>query len=444
MKKVLIISYYSPPVGAGSVLRTVKFAKYFQRINWEPIILTCTPRNYYAKDDFLLKELSGIRIFRTKGSSRNLINENRIIRLPNEKKRKFYENLFLSFRIPDTQIIWKKKAVELASEILEKEDINIIYCTAPPFTDFLIGAELKEKYGTRLVVDYRDSWLYSQSNFYPTSFHKFRNRKLEQEIIRVADEIITINRKIKEHIIEEYPNVDHGDIKIIPHGFDQEDFNNASFHLPRTNKMRFTHAGYFFNPATPKYFLEGLAIAIKKKPEIKYRTEACFLGLLSKENLKLIQKLGLHSVVYSPGYVNHLECIKYFIASDVLWLTVGKGKDDDLVSTIKLSEYIGTRKPILASIPDGVIKQSLRFYDAVKFCEPDSPEEIADAILEYYELFTANKLPLPNEDVVQKFNIEKLTTQLIRHFEFLIDITPQTKVKARIVSEEKIVTGNDN
>jgi glycosyltransferase involved in cell wall biosynthesis len=84
-----------------------------------------------------------------------------------------------------------------------------------------------------------------------------------------------------------------------------------------------------------------------------------------------------------------------------------------------MTEYIGARKPILACVPDGAAKQLLRGYDAVRICEPDEPEQIARLIIEYYDLYEKRMIPHANEEVVGKFDIEVLTAQLVRYFEFL-------------------------
>jgi hypothetical protein len=424
-------------MGISGVLRTVKFVKYFPRFDWEPYVVTMTPRTYFSRDESLLDEVrqSNVKIFRTHcRGKKNLLNDHKLKRLPNEGRRKFFTRFKQFYKLPDVQKSWKKKGFKLASQIIENEKIDLIFATAPPFTDFMIASDLKKKYGIPLVIDYRDSWLHSASNFYPTPYHKHNILKKEAEVLRTADEIFTINRRIKEHIIESYENLSHQDVNVIPHGFDQEDFDSATSQLPRTNKMRFTYAGSFFDLITPKYFFEALAIAIVKRPEIKKRIESCFLGVLSRENLHLISKLNLTEVVYNPGYVNHRECIKYLLASDVLWFMIGNGRGSDIISTIKLYEYFGARKPILACVPDGVAKGSLRNHDAVKICEPDKPESIAANILEYYDLFSQNKLPIPNEDFINKFSAEKLSHLLIRYFEFLIDISPH----AHLISNKNI------
>lgn len=425
-------------MGKGSVLRPVKFMKYFPRFGWEAIAVTHTPKNYYAKDDHLLNELKsdGVRIFRTPcRGKKTLLTSHKLKNLPNENLRQFICRLRKTFKIPDPQIGWKKKALKLASEIIEKEKVEIIFATAPPFTDLLVGYELKKKYGIPLVIDYRDSWLNSPDNFYPTRLHRFMNLKKELEVLRIADEVIAINRRIKELIIEQYHNVEHSDIDIIPHCFDREEFELANSQLPRTNKMRFTHSGNFFGLMTPKYFLEGLSLVFKRRPELGSKIEACFIGLLSKENLKLVKQYGLTDSVYTPGYVNHKECLKFLLSSDVLWFMIGKGRGDELISPVKLSEYIGAKKPILACLPDGVAKTSLRFHDACKICEPDDTEAIAKLIIEYYGLYKKNAMPKVNEEILSAYDIEKQTHQLVRSFEFLIDITPQIEFKGKKLEE---------
>jgi glycosyltransferase involved in cell wall biosynthesis len=422
-------------MGMGGVLRPIKFAKYFKEFDWQPIIITDTPRNYYAKDDFLMNELrdSDTRIYRTRLRGRkNILNDNKLKRLPNEGTRQIFRNLSQILHIPDSKKKWQKRAIMLASNILDNEDISIIYTTAPPFRDFNIGVELKKKYNIPLVVDYRDSWLDSPSRFFLTPMHRFANMKMEAEVLRVADVVLTINRRIKEKIIGQYPKIKQNDITIMPHCYDKEDFEQFNTQLPRTSKMRFTHAGSFFNNDTPKYFLEALSIVFRRKPELKKKIEACFIGSLTKENINRIKEFNLFDTIYAPGYVNHKESIKYMLASDVLWFMIGKGQGDELVTPAKLSEYIGAEKPIIACIPDGAAKLMLKNYNAVKICGPDKPEDIAQFIIEYYELFQKNNLPVPNQEMIEKYDIKNIAHQLVRSFEFLIDIAPQTTIKEHL------------
>ncbi|MEO8512922.1 MAG: glycosyltransferase [Ignavibacteria bacterium] len=432
MKKVLVITHDFPPLGKGSVLRPLKFSKYFRNYDWEPIVLTSTPRSYYFRDTSLLDEINelGITVYRTKSSSNNLLTGRKLKDLPNEKTRLLKRNLTRYRKQPDEHKSWIAKAVKLGKEIIESHKIEIIYATGPSFTALIAAGELKEKYKIPLVTDYQDSWLHSATAYYPIGYQRLRSMKIEQEVIKVTDEIITTNRRIKEYLIEEYDYLKHDDINIIHHGYDEDDYRKALLHpLPEKPKMRFTSVGSFFDLITPKYFFEGLRIAFEKKPELRGKIEACIIGGISRENLKIIQKNNISDSVVNPGYVDHNEAIRYMLASDVLWFMVGKGNGEEVVAPVRLAEYFGSRKPILASVPDGAAKQLLRGYDAVRICEPDEPEEIAKLIIEFYDLYQNRMMPVANEEVVSKFNVDKLTYQLVRYFEFLRDIPPEFGIR---------------
>lgn len=437
LKKVLLITHDFPPIGKGSVLRALKFAKYFPKYDWEPVVLTSTPKTYYFKDEYLLNETehmqqNGMQVFRTKGSGNNILTGRKLKALPNESSRTRSRNLARVRNLPDEHKSWISKAVKLGSEIIESQKIEIMYATAPSFTAFVAAGELKEKYKIPLVIDYQDSWLHSSANFFPMGYHRLRNMKMEQDVIRVTDEIITINRRIKEYLIEEYDYLKHTDINIIHHGFDEEDYSKArAMGLPEKPRMRFTNVGSFFDLVSPAHFFEAVKIVFEKRPDMRGKIEACFIGGLSKENLKLIQKHNISDAVFNPGYLSHIDAIRYMLASDVLWLTIGKGDGDEVVSPVRLSEYFGARKPILAAVPDGAAKMMLKNYEAVRICEPDEPNEIANIMIEYYDLAEKRMMPAPNEEMIREFNVDNMTYDLVRYFEFLRDIPPEFGIKKR-------------
>src|SRR5437867_13143679 len=185
-------------MGLGSVQRISKFIKYFPRYGWEPIVLTATPKFYYARDEYLLNEVTsaGAKIYRTPArGSLNFLNDSRITPLPNEKRRRFKRKLRQTFRVTDSSPLarrWKKKALKKSNEIFNQHKIDIIFATAPPFADFLVACKLKEKYQIPLIIDYRDSWTDNPFSFYPTPLHRFINTKHEEEVLRVTDKVITV------------------------------------------------------------------------------------------------------------------------------------------------------------------------------------------------------------------------------------------------------------
>lgn len=424
MNKVLFISYYFPPMGMGGVQRTLKFAKYLLQYNWQPVVLTINPKKYFAIDEYLLNEAveSGIIIERT--GKKKLDTGQIVTRVPKERFRRIKSKIGQFFFIPDTKIFWKKKALKKIDKLWKKYDgFDLVYATAPPYTDFLIGQEVKKKYKIPLVIDYRDAWVDSKVlNFYPTPFHKQRNMKLEKKVIKDANVVITTNRRVKELIISRYGNIAYNDIKIFPHGYDSEDFENASAKkLPLTNKMRITYSGSFYT-RDPKFYFKAIKNFLTRHPELKDKVEFCFLGLFTKEHLNIAKSLNIQDSLNLPGYLNHFECVKYILASDVLFLLISRGENEDAAMPGKVGEYIGSRKNIIACIPEGVTKKILEGYKAIKFVEEENPEKIADRIYEYYLLFEQNNMPVPNEEMVLSYDRKLLTSDLAKEFNYLLDV----------------------
>jgi glycosyltransferase involved in cell wall biosynthesis len=430
MRKVLVVAYYFPPMGLSGVQRTLKFVKYLPQHGWQPTVLTVAPGSYFARDASFLREIEPLqtRVLRTasidptrffrKGS----VSEAKVIKMPSEWIRKTLNVGSQFFFVPDNKIGWKRKACKGASEILEREKFDLIFATAPPYTDFLIGQYLKKRYRLPLVLDYRDSWIDNPYHFYLTPVHRWLHHVLEKRVLRASDKVVTINRRIKELLLTGYPFLQYQDVEIVPQGFDPEDFNlDGVPPVPRGQRMRLTYSGTFIDKRTPKYFLHALVRLFQEQPELRDRIEACFLGHFREENLKLVYRLGLQDVVRVVGYVDHKECVRNLLASDVLWLIIGKGKGEDMMSTGKLYEYLGARKPILGCVPAGVAKTTIEDSGAGIVVEPDDVKGIAAAIRTLYQRYESRTLVGPNEEYVEKFNRKRLTADLARTFELLVE-----------------------
>jgi len=87
-----------------------------------------------------------------------------------------------------------------------------------------------------------------------------------------------------------------------------------------------------------------------------------------------------------------------------------------------VGEYIGSKKNIIACIPEGVTKKMLEKYNAIKFINEENPVEIANAIKEYYDAKQSHTLPVANEDMLSEYDRRNLTYELAVEFNLLKDI----------------------
>ncbi len=429
--RVLVIAYYFPPMGLSGVQRILKFVKYLPEHGWEPTVLTITPTAYFALDYSLLREVNDNKIKTVRTNSLDptrLFESGKPLRMPHEKVRNFLSRVSQAVFIPDNKIGWRHEALKVGRKLFQSGNqdgnrpFDVILSTAPPYTCHLIGATLSKEFGIPLVLDYRDAWVDNPLHFYLTPLHKIMHQNLEKKVLRASNRVITINRRIKELMIRRYRFLGYNDIAIIPQGYDPEDFRvEDPLKLPYSDKMRFTYAGTFYHNRTPKYFLRALSELLKGRPNLKGKIEAAFIGNFRKENLALIESLGLRDVVKVFGYLDHKSTVRYLMSSDVLWLTIGYGKGEDMISTGKLFEYIGSRKPILGLVPDGIAKTTILESGAGKVVNPYDVSAIKKAVAEYYELWGKNELPEIPVEFAQTYDRSRLAADLAKELSFQLD-----------------------
>ncbi|MES2765023.1 MAG: glycosyltransferase [Bacteroidota bacterium] len=420
-KKVLVVSYYFPPMGLSGVQRTLKFVKYLTEYNWHPLVLTTTPGAFYAFDPTLEEEIVDrpVDVFRTPASDFTRFLKGKkgsILKFPSKLKQKLGRTVLQTIYQPDSRITWKKAAVELGTEILEKNPVNIIFATAPPFTDFLVAQELAEKFNIPFIADYRDIWVDNPFHFYATPFHKEYSLRLETGVLKRAAKAIVTTRYAKELLLKRYGFLGHEDVFIIPHGYDEEDFAPFKNVKPNPAKFTITHSGVFQDDRTPKYFLKALAQFMAKYPQAP--VEARFVGIMRKPHSKLVKKFKLDNVVKCVGYVSHGEAVQHLMESDVLWMMV----NDTVRSPGKMYEYFGARKPMLISSPEGIIRQTALESGAALVTDPDDTEAILRSLETLYELWKTKTLPVPDERFVKQYDRKYLTGTLARELALAADL----------------------
>jgi glycosyltransferase involved in cell wall biosynthesis len=409
-------------MGFSGVQRITKFVKYMKDFNWEPTVLTINPKTYYAFDESLLKEVEDthIRIVRTnpKDPTQKIFAQSK---LKNDLAREVLNRISQTFLLPDNKLGWMYDAVEIASRLLKHEKFDIIFATAPPYTCFRIGDMLKRKFNIPLILDYRDAWLDDVLSWYPTPFHRKIVKLMEKRVLHNSNKIITYTRQIKEHLLIRYPFLSTDDIRIIPHGFDEEDFRTDFQSTKHKNKMRLTYSGVFYGERTPKFFIEAVKRLFYQRPELSNKIEFCFVGNFKKKYEKLITDPNLFNAFNIVGYVDHKESIKYLLDSDVLWLMIRHSKNPHLVATSKLYEYFGAKKPILGCVPEGAASQLLKEYEASITIHPEDIDGIKNSIIKFYEMYLTNQLPKPKDEFIQRFNRKSLTQELVKEFQFQLE-----------------------
>lgn len=416
-------------MGGSGVQRPLKFAKYLKNYGWEPIVVAPEPGIYHTFDESLIQELeeSSIRVERVQNSSLFKAGKRKIKTSPKKPwKTALLKWITSWFFLPDNKKGWINNAVKRCIEIDNKETISAVFATAPPYSNLIAAKQIKEKTGLPVVMDLRDDWLESHLIHYPTKWHFNKMKAIEEETLKAADHITAVNKyytsKIKERLGETCPET-----TVIPNGFDQQNFERA---VPAGDDDVFSilYSGLFYGSRKPDWFLQSVCKVMVRNSEFREKIQLQFQGGLEQAHWKTINQMGLTDVVIDFGYLKHQDAVQNLVNSDLLFLTLGDRKHISAVTPGKVFEYMGSLKPILAFIPDGVTRALLQEYGASAVVGIKDVAAGADAIEDYFEKWKSGQLPGGDPEFVKQFERSYTTGVLSR---ILDDLTEEKKAISR-------------
>jgi glycosyltransferase involved in cell wall biosynthesis len=286
-----------------------------------------------------------------------------------------------NFFIPDARRGWVKYAYKEAVRICEKENIDTVLTTSPPHSAQLVGLMLKKKFNLKWIADLRDPWtdIYYYSEFNHMAFAKKLDLKYEKKVIENADKIITVSNELKNIFASKSVNIDPEKIKVIPNGYDPEDFiiKNKS-----SGKEEFviTYTGTIADSYKPDVFFRALKRSADKIPDVKIKLK--FIGSPSGSLIKEIKDISLSNNLEVIETVPHDKSVEFLMESTALLLVIPDIDNDKGILTGKLFEYLAARKPIICiGPPDGDAAAIINECDAGKTFSRKMENEISEYIL---------------------------------------------------------------
>ena len=361
MKKLLLITYYWPPSGGAGVQRWLKLSKYLALQGTEVHILTVDPEkaSYTTIDHSLLKDVHpklhihqtdsfeiinyyskvvGKKNVPSAGFS-NVNNESIVQKTVNSLR----SNLF----IPDPRKGWNKYAYKKAEEILTKYNIQTVITTSPPHSTQLIGLKLKERLNTNWIADLRDPWtdIYYYHLLGHSKWSKSKDKNLEKNVIERSDKILTVSKGLSEIFSSKSDQKILDKIKLIPNGFDPDDFSQPLDLSKQDNYFVIAYTGTMSNQYEPEVFFNAL-----KKVKTTKRIKVQFVGSIASTIISKIKELDIEVEVIPT--VPHDKIVRYQRSADALLLVIPKVSNAKGILTGKLFEYLASYKPIIGIVPE--------------------------------------------------------------------------------------------
>jgi hypothetical protein len=355
-KKVLIITYYWPPSAGGGVQRWLKFTKYLPEFGWEPIIFTPENPDFDLRDLSLLKDIpkevevlkfpiwEPYSIFK-KLSGRKELKQGQVLE---GSKKGFLSNLAIWIRgnlfTPDPKIFWVKPSVSYLSSVLAANQIDTIVTTGPPHSMHLIGLQLKMMLPQLTwVADFRDPWTNWDilKQFKMTKWAWAKHKRLEQEVIRSADCVLTVSNSWKNDFVK----LGAKRVRSITNGFDNDDFKEGP--QKQSEKFLISHVGMLNVYRNPSWFWQVLD-EMMGEGIFKNDLQIEFVGILSEEVLNGFNhypNLGKH--ILMQDYLSHDKVIEKYGESALLLLLQNDSDNAKGHLPGKFFEYLGANKKIL-------------------------------------------------------------------------------------------------
>jgi hypothetical protein len=427
MKKVLIISYYWPPAGGPGVQRILKFSKFLPENGWQPIVIAPENGTYPAIDESMLDEipeecivvrtktLEPFAIYNTlKGNKNKKEMSVGMIGLQEKSRlQKFSNYVRANYFIPDARKYWKGYVIKAAKKIIKEHQIDAIITTGPPHSTHLAGLALKQKYNIPWVADFRDPWTnIFYNNFLPRSEKtKSRDLRLENAVIKNCDHLVTATPGLEREF-----NDRKSSITTILNGFDQSDLAKES----HSALEKFTLA--YVGNLLPTQSIACLWETLEELVEEGIITQDNFLlKLTGKADGAILERLSngpAKEILEIEGYVAHKVATQRMQEAAMLLFVIPEDKNNALILTGKLFEYLATRKPIHGIGPIGgdadvILQESGR--DAI--IDFEDKKGIRAHILKYFQEWQENGKKAHQFDAneaLQQFSRQHQATQLAK------------------------------
>ncbi|MCX6841106.1 MAG: glycosyltransferase [candidate division WOR-3 bacterium] len=325
MRRLLVVAYYTPPLGLSGVMRVTKLCKFLPEAGWQPLILTVKPVAYYHYDPLLLDDLKRSRIYRTESAD-----PNRLLNLVRSKAKKLTPALaqglgagprLLNYLLfPDSKVGWFPFGSVAGRHIIDREKPAAIFATAPPFTSLLLGVRLKAHAHVPLVVDFRDPW---PTGFAPPPPHqRAALRRLRRYFVDHSDMVLGVNSGTARQVGPR--------CEVLDNGFDPTDFEVEP---ARLDGLSLVHVGNLWQNQAE---VSSLVAALRARPEAK-------LYLAGRVDGETRQRFEHDPQVRLLGTLPHGEACALMKGAGAL-LYIGKPRQP---VGIKLYEYLGAGRPII-------------------------------------------------------------------------------------------------
>lgn len=346
--KLLVLSYFFPPLGGAGVQRSLKFVRYLSEFGWDAEVVTVRQRAYWIRDPTLLDEVpTSVAIHRVAnpiplgGSGGGKRRSTSFMR-----GMRWLASLLL---VPDVYTLWSRAAAREAQRLLREGSFRALWTTSSPDSTHLAGLRLHRRFGIPWVADFRDPWVRRLSFAPPTPLHRRMHLRMEASVIHAAQKVIVTSEQTRQDFLRRYPSLSPDRILVLTNGYDEEDFRDFVVDTP-SDRFRILHLGQLNPERSLLPLLEPLSDLLRDRPNLRERVEVTCIGPHYETHLQEARRLGLENVVRFLPPCSHSDGIAWLGRAHLLLILEREGERGRLITPGKLFESMRSGRGVLALV----------------------------------------------------------------------------------------------
>lgn len=233
-KKVLVIAPIFPPL-KGSATQGFEFTNHLREFNWEPVLITVNNSTISLRNESPWNEIPlGSEVIRFNGPNsfnngtiselvsiyERIVRDNDLIKDYVAQLKNNLDRLKHFLLIPDHYVMWAKEVIKKVNDVVDFNEIDMIYSPSGSCSGHIVGYYLKLRYQKPWIADFREEWTNNPNGAYDNSHILYQmNLAMKKNIIDTADRIIAADLAAKESYMKKF-DVNNTKVQILTKKYD--------------------------------------------------------------------------------------------------------------------------------------------------------------------------------------------------------------------------------
>ncbi len=441
-----MIAYNFAPEGNAGAYRPLRFVRHLPSSGWKPTVVTLETDYYERYDprlvDLIPEEVTVLRVrnpdpwqdFQAKRSQRareKVSNASKEATTVFQGECQSTVRRFLRTAVhsvetwcyhPDMAMTWIRPAVRATAKISSVVKPDIIWATAPPWSSFVVGALSARRLSVPYVLDFRDSWTLTYTNFERErpSWAKRLDRRILRKLFQGASGVILRSETEAECFSRAYYGaLESSKIHIIPNGFEGR--------IEQSAVARGEHCTVLYTGTLSDYrfdtILKGLKELKERHPDCARQLRFHFIGEATEAVAQEAIALGLTEIVITSEATSQDVLAKLSAKAHAFLLLERPAsmRGHELLAGAKLFGYLKSGKPIIGVLPRCEARNILQRVGVTTIADADSVSEIVTILRQLVDAWTKDALPqlAPIAAACEAYSAERQTAALVRVFDGL-------------------------